>query len=156
MGRAKELLLFITLICWGTLIGGVMYSHVVYFPPYLSHLPESTALINGPFGLHDENFWMFIHPLAIVSIIATLIFNWKLTARRKYILITMGIYAVAIIATAAFFLPELMEFANSSMSSVPASEWLERGQRWQYLSWIRGASLYVGFVMLLIAFKKND
>ena len=43
---------------------------------------------------------MLIHPAAILSIIITLVLNWKLAARRKFILITVAIYALAIIATA--------------------------------------------------------
>ena len=155
MQRARQLSLFITLILWGTLIGGVMYSHLVLFPPYLSHLPESTSLINGPYGIHDENFWMLIHPVAILSIIITLVLNWKLAARRKFILITVGIYAVAILATALYFVPGLMAFADSKNSNTPASEWFQRGQTWQHLSWIRGFFMYLGFVTLLIALTKN-
>lgn len=152
MNRAAQLFLFITLTLWATVIGGIMYSHIVYFPPYLGHLPESTALLNGPYGLHDENFWMLIHPVLILSLIITVILNWKLKARRKYIFIAMGIYALAIIATATYFLPELFLFAKSNESNaMTPTEWINRGQTWQYLSWVRGFFMYVGFVLLLIA-----
>ena len=69
MQKSRQLFLFITITLWAIIIGGIVYSHIVYFPPYLSHLPESTSLITGEYGLHDENFWMFVHPLAILSTI---------------------------------------------------------------------------------------
>jgi hypothetical protein len=53
-----------------------------------------------------------------------------------------------------FFVPELLAFARSAQSDVPASEWLERGQRWEKLSWVRGALMYVGFGLVLRAFGK--
>ena len=156
MNQAKQLAVFCTLLLWGTVIGGVAYSHLVFFPPYLSHLPESTNLINGPYGVHDENFWMLIHPLLILSLIITLLLNWKLVDRRRYILIAMGIYALAIIATAIYFVPELKAFAESNRSTtISTAEWLQRGQQWQYLSWTRGFFMYVGFVMMLIALTKS-
>jgi hypothetical protein len=156
MKKIREISLFIALITWAMLVGGVMYSHVVYFPAYLSNLPESNSLITGEHGLHDENFWMFVHPLAILSTVTTLILNWKLALRRKFILIPLGIYALAIIATAFYFVPELMAFAESNNSTmVTSSEWFQRGQTWQHLSWVRGFSLFSGFVLLLIALTKD-
>jgi len=129
-----------------------MYSHIVYFPPYLSHLPESNKLITGD-GLQDGNFWMLVHPVAILSIIITLILNWKLTTRRKFILIAFGIYALAIVATAIYFLPGLKAFAASGDSTtVTASEWYQRGQTWQHMSWIRGSFLFIGFLIEVCVF----
>ena len=155
MQGTKQFFLFITLILWATLIGAITYSHMVYFPPYLSHLPESTALVTGPYGLHEENFWKMIHPVLILSILITVIVNWQNAARRKYILGAILIYALAIAATFIYFVPELMAFADSSHSSVMPAEWLQRGQRWQYLSWTRGAFIYFGFILLLIGLTKN-
>ena len=156
MQKARQLSLFITITIWAIMIGGVMYSHIVYFPPYLSHLPESNKLITGEYGLKDGNFWMLVHPLAILLIIITLILNWKLKTRRKFILIAFSIYALAIVATTMYFLPGLKAFAGSGNSTtVTASEWYQRGQTWQHLSWIRGAFLFVGFLMLLIALIKD-
>ncbi len=151
----KQAFFFITLILWGTLIGAITYSHIVYFPPYLGHLPASTTLLKGPYSIHDENFWMMIHPVLILSLGITLAFNWKLAPRRRYILLAMGIYAIAIIATFLYFVPELKSFATSDQSNISAEEWLQRGNRWQYMSWIRGLFMYFGFLLLLIGLTKN-
>jgi hypothetical protein len=157
MIKARQLSLFITIIFWATIIGGIVYSHIVYFPPYLSHLPESNKLITGEYGLKEANFWMFIHPFAILSTITTLILNWKVKARRKYILITFGIYAAVIIVTSTYFLPELRLFADSNnATAITPTEWFQRGQTWQYLSWVRGAFMFIGFLMLLIALTKEN
>lgn len=155
MNRAGQLLLFIAIVLWATLVGGIMYSHVVFFPPYLSHLPESTHLINGPYAVQDEIFWKPIHPVVILSVTLSLILNWKLTDRRKYILVALAIYALALIATFVYFVPELKAFAASAQSNTSASEWLRRGQKWQHLSWVRGLFMYLAFVMLLLALTKN-
>jgi hypothetical protein len=156
MQTVKQLSLFIVIALWAILIGGVMYSHIVYFPAYLSHLPESNKLITGEYGLHDENFWMLVHPFAILSTVATLILNWKFLAGRKLILTSFSIYALAIIVTAIYFVPELKAFANSSITpNITEAKWNQRGQRWQQFSWIRGSFLFIGFIMLLIALTKN-
>ncbi len=146
--------LFLTIILWGTLLGGIAYSHLVYFPVYLSALPDSAVVVNGPYGLHEARFWMLIHPLLIVSFILTLVLNWQSPTRRKLILITFTVYVLVIATTLVYFVPELMAFQRSPESNVAAAEWLARGQRWQMLSWIRGLICYLACVPLLLALTK--
>ena len=149
--KAGTYSLFVTIILWGTLLGGIVYSHIVYFPVYLSDLPNSAILVNGPYGLDDSRFWLTIHPLLILSFIVTLVLNWRYKPRRKLLLITFGVYIVIIVLTQIYFVPELMEFERSLQSNVSPAEWLARGQRWQLLSWIRGAVCYANIVPLLLA-----
>jgi hypothetical protein len=62
-----------------------------------------------------------------------------------------------LVVSSLFFIPELMAFKQSPESNLPPAEWLERGKRWQYLSWIRGTVCFLGFIPLLIALTKaND
>ena len=63
----------------------------------------------------------------------------------------MTLYALAIVATTFYFVPELRAFKNSPHLAVSPAEWLARGQRWQKLSWLRGTVMYLGMVPLLLA-----
>ena len=146
--------LFLVVILWGTLLGGITYSHLVYFPVYLSALPDSAVVVTGPYGLHESRFWLTVHPLVILSLILALILNWKFRARRKLILITFAIYAVVLVVTQLYFLPELFAFERSANSGVSPAEWFSRGQRWQRLSWIRGVIMYAAILPLLLALTK--
>ena len=143
--------LMLSIVLWGTLLGGIAYSHLVYFPVYLSALPDSAVVVNGPYGLHEAVFWMTIHPLLILSLVVTLALNWRLRARRKLVLISFAVYLLVIVISQIYFIPELMAFARSPESGLPPAEWLARGQRWQRLSWIRGAIMYAGTLPLLLA-----
>ncbi len=152
--RLSTISLMLAIILWGTLLGGIAYAHLVYFPVYLSALPDSAVVVNGPYGLHEEIFWTLIHPLLILSLVVSLVLNWKIRARRKLIGITMTLYALAIVATTLYFVPELQAFKNSPNLAVSPAEWLARGQRWQKLSWLRGTVMYLGMVPLLLALTK--
>ena len=152
--RFPDILLILSIVLWGTLLGGITYSHLVYFPPYLSALPASAVVVTGPYGLHEGRFWMTIHPLLILSLIVTLVLNWRSPSRRKLIWISFAIYALALVVTQIYFLPELFAFQRSAGSSVTPAEWFVRGQRWQRLSWIRGAVCYATFVPLLLALRE--
>ncbi|HEY6230753.1 MAG TPA: hypothetical protein VIW64_05790 [Pyrinomonadaceae bacterium] len=146
--------LMLAIVLWGTLLGGIAYSHLVYFPVYLSDLPASAVVVNGPYGLNEGIFWLTIHPLLIISLVAALILNWKTNSRRKLIAISFAVYVVVLLVSAFYFIPELTLFKHSPESTVPASEWLARGRRWQRLSWLRGTVMYVSFIPLLLALTK--
>ncbi len=152
MTRARDLSLALAIFVWATILGGIVYSHIVWFPPYLAGLPKTAALAAT---IHDESFWLLVHPLAIASLIAALALNWKLRARRNLILVTVAIYAVAIVTTALYFVPELMAFRASQSSNVSPAEWYVRGQNWQHLSWVRGAFMYIAFIPLLLAWRRE-
>lgn len=142
--------LFLAVIFWGTLLGGITYSHLVYFPVYLSALPDSAVVVNGTYGLSEERFWLTIHPLLILSLILALGLNWSFKSRRNLILTSFATYGAILIVSTAYFIPELMAFQNSPQSGLSAAEWLARGDRWQRLSWIRGAVCYAALLPLLL------
>jgi hypothetical protein len=146
--------LMLAIVLWGTLLGGIAYSHLVYFPAYLSDLPASAVIVNGPYALNEGIFWMTIHPLLIISLVAALVLNWQAPARRRLIAISFAIYVIVLLLTFFYFLPELVLFKNSPQSTVPATEWLARGRRWQRLSWLRGAIMYLAFLPMLWALTK--
>lgn len=157
MHTARQFTLIIAISLWAIIIGGIVYSHIVYFPPYLSNLPESTSLVSGEYGLHEENFWMFIHPLNILFTILALILNWKIPQRRKWIALALVIYVIVIIVTAFYFLPGLSEFADSkNQPAISPEEWDQKGQTWQQLSWVRGVFMYLAFLSLLIALTRRE
>jgi hypothetical protein len=147
--------LFLTIIFWGTLVGGIAYSHIAYFPAYLSDLPNSAVVVTGKYGIKEGLFWMTIHPLLILSLIITLALNRKFKARRKMILTTFAIYIVVLFISAIYFIPELLAFERSPESNLSAAEWLIRANRWQHLSWIRGTICYLAFIPLLVALTRT-
>ena len=155
MQQARQLSLIAGICIWAILIGGIAYSNLVYMPPYLGHLPESNSLIRGDYGLHDENFWMRVHPVGILLSIAMLVLNWKQKNRRVLIGTAFGIYAAALVVTAIYFVPELQAFAAED-PGVGVVEWRARGAQWMTLSLVRGTCIFAGFVLLLIALSKNE
>ena len=146
--------LMMAIVLWGTLLGGIAYSQLVYFPVYLSDLPASAVVVNGPYGLNEGIFWLIIHPLLIISLVAALVLNWNSTERRKLIAVSFIVYVAVLLVSQFYFIPELVLFRHSPESTVPATEWLARGRRWQRLSWLRGLTMYLAFVPLLFGLTK--
>ena len=143
----------ISVLLWGILLGGVVYSHVVFFPVYLSNLPDSAAVVNGPYGLNEARFWLTIHPLLVLSLVVALIANWRERTKRFLIGSTLLVYLVVLVVSSLFFVPELIAFHHSP---VTAGDWHARANRWWNLSLIRGATLFVFSVPLLFALARSE
>ena len=152
--RLSTVLLMLAITLWGILLGGIVYSHLVYFPPYLSDLPGSAVLVNGPYPLREGRFWLIIHPLLIASLIGALILNWNSRPHRFLIALSLLIYVIVLVITGVYFLPELTLFQHSPESTVTTAEWVVRGRRWQRLSWLRGFVMLLAYLPLLYALTK--
>ena len=143
--------LMATVVLWGVLLGGIVFSNAIVMPVFLADLPASASVVTGPHAVNEVPFWMSIHPLIVLSLIVALIANWRVTVRRRSIAIVLVCYIVALIVTALFFVPELIAFQASPQSSISASEWASRAMRWQILSWIRGGIMFLLILPLLWA-----
>ncbi len=144
------------IVCWACIIGAFLYLWIMIFPTLLSHLPESSILVNGPYSINDQIFWQAIHPITVFFSMLALIFNWENKDRRKLISVAIGIYILILIATFIFFVLELMEFYHSNQNTlITASERYHRGQVWSRLNVVRGLFMSFGFLLLLIALTKD-
>src|ERR1043165_8107536 len=148
MTRARDLSLAAAIVVWATILGGIVYSHIVWFPPYLGGMPVTAPLAKN---IQHGKFWRSVHLLAILSLLVAVALTWKLRQRRNLISISIGIYAVVIVLTSIYFVPELMAFRNAQ----GPGDWVARGQKWQHLSWLRGAFMYAAFVPLLLAWRRE-
>lgn len=146
----------VAVVLYGVLLGGVAYSHIVYFPVYLGHLPESAVLTNGEFALHEENFWLLIHPMLLMSLSFALWINWRDKYRRNRIALTSAAYVLVLVISSLYFIPQLREFRDSQRSSISVEDWHARGERWQHMSWLRGGTLFLCIAPLLLALAKPE
>jgi hypothetical protein len=143
--------LMLCILSYGTMLGGIVYSHMVYFPAYLSALPDSAVIVNGPYALHEEVFWMMIHPLNIIFLTVALVANWRIKPRRTMIAATFAIYVVVLIVSSLYFIPQLAQFKRSPWAGLPPAEWAARSKMWMRLSITRGTICYLSFFPLLVA-----
>ena len=153
--RFGTIALMASIVLWGVLIGGGIYAAIVYFPAYLRQLPESAVVVNGPYGLNEGVFWLSLHPLLILSLIVSMVTNWRDPRRRKLIGASFAVYFIVLVFTQIYFLPELWAFHSSPTSGIAASEWAARAGRWQIFNSIRGLVLLASMIPLLFALTER-
>lgn len=145
--------LMLAIIFCGTLVGAFTYSRFIFNPVYTSPIHPSAIVATGADGVQEEVFWMFMHPIAVLSLYVALVLNWKNDSRRPLILVAILVYCLALAATRVFFVREFTAFVESPVK-IAVPTWLVSALQWQQLGWMRAALMYIAEISLLIALMR--
>jgi hypothetical protein len=149
----RTLLLILGSISFVIVIGGATYEHAAIVPVWSAAVPESLAMFQGRYGLTAQNFWIPIHPVTLVLLIAALVGNWN-TPRRNYILTTIAGYIAILATTFVYFVPELLALTQTAYSTTVDPELTRRANFWEILSLVRLGALLLLAVVLLLGLSK--
>jgi hypothetical protein len=110
-------------------------------------------MFQGEHGLNPGAFWMPVHPVTLLLIIATLIAFWK-TERKRNILITLSGYFIILVITAVYFVPELLEITGTAFSKEVDPTLTSRARLWENLSLARLLVLIALALQLFLGLTK--
>ncbi len=145
----KAILYAAASLSFSVVIGAAVYEHLAVVPRWSAGPPFSLSMFQGKYGLNAAAFWMPIHPVTLLLMIAALVAAWK-TAGRKNLLITLAGYVIILGITAVYFVPELLAITGTAFSETVDPSLTERAQRWELLSLVRLSVLVVlAMVMFL-------
>jgi hypothetical protein len=133
---------------FGINCGASLYQHIFGIPAMLQS-PAVLAPGVEALGKQAPIFWVPNHLLMLVTLIVSLILNWK-NPRRKALVLTAFIIYIYISAISGWFVKDL--FALTKMADTPAYH--EHAQRWLLLSWHRVVLTFVVEVLLLHAISR--
>lgn len=145
MSIIKNLFYILLCLSFSVIIGAAFYEHLVIWPRAFSSLPQSLYMFQGEFGLNSAIFWQAIHPITLLLFIVVLLLMWK-SERRKNLLIALTGYAIILIVTFIYFVPELMSLINTKYELTVNQDLVNRGSTWELLSIIRL------FFLIILAF----
>jgi hypothetical protein len=149
----KDMLYAFACLAFAAVIGAAIYEHLGVVPRWAAAPPYSLSMFQGEYGLNPEAFWIPIHPVTLVLILATLGFSWK-TSRRKNVLIVLIGYVTILIITGVYFVPELLEITGTPYSTEIDTALTGRAKMWETLSIIRLFVLTVLAITLFLGLTK--
>ncbi|HEY3405781.1 MAG TPA: hypothetical protein VGK59_20495 [Ohtaekwangia sp.] len=154
--KLANITLFMLTLTSLILLGGGNYETLNITRVIASDPPRSLAMLQGPYRFFPVPFWALFHPLSILFLILSLIFNWNISLyRRKLLLIVAGAMLLLTLATQLYFAPETGVIANAPYSDTVDEVLKSRAQRWVNLNYIRLAVDYGIAVILLLAVNRN-
>ena len=149
----RNFILILASISFIVVIGGAVYEHLALVPVWSSAVPSSLTVFQGEYALRPQNFWMLIHPVTVVLMVAALIANWA-SDRRALILIPLVGYLVVLGVTFFYFVPELMALTQTPFSETVDAALTARANTWETLSLVRLGFLIILAITLLSALAK--
>ncbi|MBC7874423.1 MAG: hypothetical protein H7Y01_10525 [Ferruginibacter sp.] len=155
MKSTKTILLILASISFIIVIGGAVYEHLAVVPKWKQAPPASLTMFQGEYGLNPGVFWQMIHPVTLALLIAALLANWK-TGRRKYIIIPITGYALALIITFFYFVPELLSIIQAPFATVADKSLVARANMWEILSLVRLVYILALAFSLLFSLTKGN
>jgi hypothetical protein len=111
-------------------------------------------MFQGDYGAAPFRFWIPVHPITVVLLVAALIANWK-TERRKCILLALGGYVVVLLVTVLYFVPGVMAILQSPYSATVDPALTRRANVWEALSLVRLVGSFALAVILLWGLSKS-
>ena len=95
--------------------------------------------------------------ITILLFIAALVFNWRVSARRRHLLIVSFLIDCGVtLATFFYFAPETGMIAAAKYdSSIVDPNLFDRMQQWESLNWLRLGAFYVAGILLLSALNTS-
>lgn len=128
--------------------GTGVYEHLFGIPKMLSSVTTLHETINSTTG-QPQKFWIPLHAMILVTLILSMIFNWKNPDRKKLVLAVFISY-VYISIVSIVFAKVLFTFVDIN----DASEFARQTHRWIILSWHRPIVGLVSAVLLMIAISR--
>ena len=153
MEVARTFSLILASISFVIVVGGAVYEHLAVVPVWSSAVPASLTMFQGEYALAAARFWIPIHPVTLVLLMAAFILNWR-SERRKHIIATIAGYAAVLGITIVWFVPELMAITQSVYAPTIDADLTRRAEIWETFSLIRLAFMTVLAVNLLFGISK--
>jgi hypothetical protein len=144
----RNLFLILASLSFVVVIGGAVYEHLAVVPVWASAVPASLTMFQGQYRLAPERFWMLIHPVTIVLMIAALIANW-VSDRRVLIIAPLVGYLLILGVTFLYFVPELTALTQTPFSETVDAALTARASTWETLSLVRLGVLFILAITLL-------
>src|SRR5687768_1650401 len=149
----KNIIYAFACLSFAVVVGAAIYEHVAVVPRWSAAPPASLSMFQGKYGLDPAPFWMYIHPVTLLLLVASLILFWK-TGRRQHLLINSIGYVVILVITFAHFVPELIAITRTAWSEEVDPALVKRAKLWETLSLVRLSVLVVLAIVLFLGLTR--
>jgi Domain of unknown function (DUF1772) len=148
--QLSDLLLAGAVFFYSLNLGPMMFESFTSDRTWASNPPDSFSMFLGQYGQKTAHYWRIVSPLALVSFVLSLIFNWQIADRRLWLSVAFVLYLAIQMSTIAYFVPVQEELISDS-GSVARELLKSRADRWVFLNYFRIVAGVLAFAFLLRA-----
>jgi len=152
--KIAEGLLWLAALFMGILVGGSVYQRMSLIPYWAGDLPGSLVrYFHDPAVAQSIGaFWTRILIPVGLSLVLTLIANWRMRGRRLWIGVALGCFLVALVWTGIYFVPKgVIPLFEKDGAGLSGDQITAMARMWINLDWIRMGLTVVAFFALMRA-----
>ncbi len=151
-----QILLWISVIGWGCVFGGLLWETWVIVPLWSGAPPESLTAwnLNPQHVVDPTNYYRLFTSTTLLAMAAALIIGRGVAwLSRRWLLIALMCGLTATVWTIVFHLPRNVLIFQRHGAGISPDEIVSLTRQWLMGNWFRLATIGVGFVSMLRAFS---
>jgi len=152
LSRAESWL-FITILAYFLLNGAQIFETAVLVPQWTAAPPQSFRFFKAPYAIDLKTFWIIAHTIHEVTFILAIVFCWKISPVRSWLLLLFLVHFMLRVWTLLYFAPDIIEFQAIANGKPYNSDLLIRTGQWKMLNYVRVAvfmAVSLGLIPLLV------
>lgn len=157
--RILHLLLWVSVLGWGIVFGGLLLETAWVVPLWSGALPGSLTSWNiNPQHVFDPTsfYWIFTSS-TVLAMVGIWIVDWKTPwRRRKWLTAASSCAVAAILFTFIYFLPRNVWLFQRHGSGLTAEQITMLGNHWVVANWFRLTIIGMGFFCALYGFRNSS
>lgn len=143
-----ELWICLTTLLYFLMNGAQIFETLVFVPKWATSPPHDFKLLLNGKGTSLKVFWIVMHSLHELAFILAIIFCWKLTPVRYWLLVLFALHFLVRVWTLAYFAPNIIDFQKTATDPSHVKDLVQRVTDWQTWNYVRVAL----YILLSIAF----
>lgn len=153
MMNSKKIIYAFACLSFSVVIGAAVYEHLAVVPQWSAAPPVSLSMFQGKYGLDAAAFWVPVHPVTLLLMVAALAVAWRTNGRKNVAVVLAG-YVSILVITGVYFVPELLAITGTAFSETVDPALTGRANRWELLSLVRLAVLVVLAIVLFLGLTR--
>lgn len=157
--KIVHFLLWVSVLGWGIVFGGLLLETAFIVPLWSGALPESLTTWNvNPQHVFDPTvfYWIFTS-MTILAMAGIWLAGWKIPSpQRKWLLVASVCAVTAIVYTFIYFLPRNVWLFQKHGSGMSAEDITALASNWVVANWLRITIIGIGFLSALRVFYNSS
>jgi len=117
--------------------GAQVFETCVFIPKWTASPPESFQLFKGKYGIDLKTFWIWGHSIHEVTFILAIIFCWKITLLKHWLIVLFLAHFAVRAWTLIYFAPHIIEFQKIANGQGEMPDLLTKARLWRNLNYLR-------------------
>jgi hypothetical protein len=129
--------------------GASLWETFLFVPAWSGAAPASFRVFTPPYSIDPAIFWGITHSVFELTLIITVVLNWKLKERRLPLIGIAAVYVLMRIFTLVYFAPTFIHFHGIAAANFIDEALTQKTLQWEHLNYVRTAIIIADNLALL-------